>query len=87
MLHELAVAQKVNIKQTFCSWCSLYTLLIIIANAIVITWALASHNKQQVLMKAKAYVYIFWAIVHSKQQVLVKANAYVYVLEQLLGYD
>ena len=29
---------------------------------LVLTWELASHGKQQVFVKAKGYVYIFWAI-------------------------
>ena len=36
------------IKQTFHSW-----------PYIVLTWELASHSKQQVLVKAKGYVYVF----------------------------
>ena len=48
MPDRLAIAQKVIHKQTFYSW-----------PYIVLTWELASHGKQQVLVKAKGYVYVF----------------------------
>ena len=40
--------KKLYIKQTFYLW-----------PYIVLTWELASHDKQQVLVKANGYVYIF----------------------------
>ena len=64
MVHRLAIAQKVTHKTDL--------LLIIgyrsthsqsgLAIAFVITWELASHSKQQVLVKAKGYVLLFFVI-------------------------
>ena len=48
MLDVLAIAQKLYTKQTFYLW-----------PYIVLTWELASHGKQQVLVKAKGYIYVF----------------------------
>ena len=48
MLDGLALLKRLYIKQTFYSW-----------SYIVLTWELASHGKQQVLVKAKRYVYFF----------------------------
>ena len=64
MLDRLAIAQKVIHKTdlyTFYSW-----------PYIVLTWELATHGKQQVLVKAKGYVYVF--------EQLLRLWLYLYIL-------
>ena len=57
------------IKQTFHSW-----------SYIVLTGELASHGKQQVLVKAKGYAYVFEQLLAQWLDVLVKQ-----MLDLMLG--
>ena len=60
MLDGLTIAQKFIHKTD---------LLLMTIHCIVLTWELATHSKQQVLVKAKGYVYVF-------EQLLIKAFTY-----------